>query len=123
MKKIYKKTKKIAEEIGLDYSSIIPLEYFNDDSFNAYLIGYNDAINSRLDMHNYNQIDNITYIEDFFYIHGYLDAIREYDSKSVDSTIKYLKDDHKKIVIKNMTTVEFGDMLASIEFSLDNALV
>lgn len=121
MKIAYERNAKIADEAGLDYSTPIPLSYFNENNFNAFKAGYIDAINSRLDMHNYCQINKMVYVEDFFYAVGFRNGVSDYNLEVNREPSLDMNSDYKKIVTLSMTIGDFGDNFKLAEISLSRA--
>ena len=108
----------IQNEIRLVYSSPIDEDYLTDYMLKVYEIGYKDAINSRLDSHNYCKINGVKFLEEVIYLTGFRIGTSDYNLDITTNTKFDFDSTYKKIIKESLMIRDLGDIIMQAEITL-----
>jgi len=104
----------IRATLELEYGKPLDQSLITDELLKLFVVGYRDAINSKLDAHNYCRITSIEYFEEYMYMEGFRIGSLDYVlGVCKEANIKF-DEDYLNIIKIGLCVTDFGDSLITL---------
>ena len=112
----------IRATLELEYGKPLNQSLISDELLKLFVIGYRDAINSKLDAHNYCRITSIEYFEEYLYMEGFRIGSLDYVlGVCKEANIKF-DEDYLNIIKIGLCVTDFGDSLITVQTKLSKTM-
>ena len=108
----------ISKDVDLIYTRPLREKYFTDTLYEAYILGYNDAIDARLDNHNYCKATDVKFLEEVIYLYGYKMGTCDYNLEVINNKSMKFDDTYKEIIKMILMISDLGEMIRQAEITL-----
>lgn len=102
----------INDSLELEYTKPIPEHILTDEILDIFILGYRDAINSRLDNKCYRRVESLVFFEEYVYMEGYRIGCCDFKIGFCKDGAAVFDEDYKKTIKMSLMVSDFDDALS-----------